>query len=69
MILIEFLKNLFWLICRFFVWFFTLRDCEHCDLSYENWWKETRCSMNCEKRDECKKTIHRKHFKRGRWFA
>ena len=66
MIIIEFIKNFVLLICRFLLWLLTARDCEHCYWGYENWWRETRCLKNCEERDDCLKTIHRKHFKRKR---
>ena len=69
MTIVELIKILLFGICRFFVWVFTSRDCEHCDWSYENWWEEIKCSRCSDECEECRKTIHRKHFERGRWFV
>ena len=69
MIIVEFIKNLFWLMCRGVVWLFTSRDCEHCEWSYKSAYRGTRCSRHEEDCEECLNTIHRKHFERGRWFV
>ena len=66
MILINLLRMFILHMCRFVVWVFTARDCEHCKHVYDMGFAVIYCGKNC---DECEKTIHRKHFERGRWFV
>ena len=74
MIIIEFilmtieivLVKPFSLLAKFIIWIFTARDCEHCKWSYKNYWDESVCSRHSEEEEECKESIHRKHFKRER---
>lgn len=65
MIIIEFLKWLFWQIVRFFVWVITARDCEHCKHSYIGFWG-IRCGRYQKECDECLRSIKRKYFEKER---
>lgn len=69
MIIVELIKILVFYICRFFVWIFTSRDCEHCKYGCDSWGGSSNCRKDYETANECLGTIHRKNFKRERWFA
>lgn len=63
MIIIEAIKNAFWLIARFFYWIVTARDCAHCKWCEDNLLYFI-CGRTDEKREACRKSIRRVAFER-----
>lgn len=71
MILLEIIRDMFWGICRFFVWFITARDCEHCskctDIRLRGFISYSYdCELGNRMGKECQNTIRRKYFTRDK---
>lgn len=67
MILIEWLRAAVWYVCRFFVWFFTARDCKHCKHGSENpFFEGYICYLPQDKKEKCLRCCTRPFFERDR---
>lgn len=67
MILIEWLKAAVWHVCRFFVWFFTARDCKHCKHSaHFLWFDKCVCRLPADKEEKCLHGFQRPIFERDK---
>lgn len=68
MILIEKVWRLIRRVARFFVWFITARDCEHCANRYVSFLSDTYgCKKDYGVMMECIGTVTRCHFERRKY--
>ena len=64
MILIEKIRWLIHNVARFFVWFITARDCEHCTHYKYYLFQVRECDRGINDKLDCKSTVTRRHFER-----
>lgn len=67
MIILEWIRDWLWYVCRFFVWIITARDCKHCKHSGQLlWYDGVVCILDAKENEKCLKDFRRPCFKRDK---